>query len=88
MDPIVVDVREGHEATLRTIVLGAPIALRGHVRDPFGQPVEDARVTAYARVPYALSTGATATVDLELSRAQSAMDGSFESLLPSGLLAR
>jgi hypothetical protein len=88
MDPVVVDVREGHEATLRTIVMGAPIALRGHVRDPFGQPVEDARVTAFARVAYALSTGATATVDVELSRAQSAMDGSFESLLPPGLLAR
>ncbi len=87
IDPVLLDLRDGRDPMRRDLSLSAPIALRGVVLDPLGQPVEQATVTAFARIPYALASGRPSTIDVALSRVESAPGGVFESLLPPNLVS-
>jgi hypothetical protein len=69
-----------------SIVVGAPISLRGRVLAPNRtDPVEAASVQAFARVPYTLLSGSASRIDVSVFSAETDENGAFEVLLPAGL---
>lgn len=69
-----------------SIVVQAPIALRGRVLAPNQlDPVEAASMHAFARVPYTLRNGSTSRIDVLVFHSTTDANGSFEALLPVGL---
>jgi hypothetical protein len=69
-----------------SIVVGAPISLRGRVSAPNRtDPVEAASVQAFARVPYTLLSGSASRIDVSVFSTETDETGTFEALLPAGL---